>query len=194
MDHEPANRRSFLAWATTGLGAIFTAILGAPMLAFVSDPRNRIGPAGDFRVVDGISLNDPADLPVGQPRQGALRAVRRDAWTLHPDDVVGRVWIIRKKAIPADFTGTDPTLFDIFTTICPHLGCSVNLGDAAFACPCHGATFTLNGNRANIHNPAQRGMDALEWKIEADPSDPTRKLLLVKYLNFKSSIADKVVV
>jgi Rieske Fe-S protein len=150
-----------LAWATAGLGAIFTAILGAPVLAYVIDPRNRQGAPGDFRVVDGISLNEPADLPEGQPRQGVLRAVRRDAWTLHPNDVIGRVWIIRKKAIPADFTGTDPSLLEVFTTICPHLGCSVNLSDAGFACPCHGATFKFDGSRANIHNPAQRGMDAL---------------------------------
>jgi Rieske Fe-S protein len=194
MDHQPANRRSFLAWAVTGLGAIFTAILGAPVVAYVIDPRNRQGNPGDFRAVDGITLSDPADLPEGHPRQGVLRDVRRDAWTLHPNDVIGRVWIVRKKAIPSDFTGTDPSLLEVFTTICPHLGCSVNLSDAGFACPCHGATFKFDGSRANIHNPAQRGMDALEWKIEADAGDPSRKVLLVKYLNFKSSIAEKVVV
>jgi Rieske Fe-S protein len=82
----------------------------------------------------------------------------------------------------------------VFTTTCPHLGCSVNLGNGGFACPCHGAEFNLDGARANDeHNPAQRGMDALEWKIEADPANPSRKLLLVKYLNFKASIQEKEV-
>jgi menaquinol-cytochrome c reductase iron-sulfur subunit len=192
MEHQPANRRSFLAWAVTGLGAIFTAILGAPVVAFVIDPRNHQGARGDFRVVD---MGPLAELKKDTPVQGALRDIRRDAWTLHPNDVIGRVWIVLKKDRPEVFPdGTDPSLLDVFTTICPHLGCSVNLSDASFACPCHGATFTLDGSRANIHNPAQRGMDALEWKIEADPNNPAQKVLLVKYLNYKSSIAAKVVV
>jgi Rieske Fe-S protein len=193
MGHDPADRRSFLAWAVFGLGAVFTAILGAPVALYLIDPRNRQGAPGDFRAVDGVR---PADLRPNQAVQGALRSVRRDAWTLHPNDVIGRVWVVAKRDIPADFVGTNPDLLEVFTTICPHLGCSVNLNaepPAGFACPCHGATFTLDGRRADpATNPAQRGLDALEWRIDRDPADPARRVLLVKYQSFKSSEAEKI--
>jgi Rieske Fe-S protein len=194
MDHDPADRRSFLAWAVTGLGAVFTAVFGAPVVAFLIDPRNREGAPGDFRVVDGVTLGE---LQKDRPVQGVLRAVRRDAWTLHPNDVLGRVWIILKQdAVPADFTGTDPGLLGVFTTICPHLGCSVNLNaDAAtgFTCPCHAAQFNLDGTRKPLHNPARRGMDSLEWRIEADPNNPETKVLWVEFLNFTPSVVEKKV-
>jgi menaquinol-cytochrome c reductase iron-sulfur subunit len=204
IDHEPP-RRSFLAWATAGLGALFAAILGAPAVAYVIDPRNRPSAGGDFRAVSGVDLTA---LEPNRPVQGVIRSVRRDAWTLHPNDVIGRVWIILKRPINdpvgepaggpqrARLPVNDPTLLDVFTTICTHLGCSVNLnGDQAanpgFTCPCHAAQFALDG--AKKSGPQGRGLDALEWKIEPDPANSDRQLLLVKYQNFKSSVAEKVV-
>jgi Rieske Fe-S protein len=198
MNHEPTERRSFLAFATAGLGALFTVFLGAPIAAYVTDPRHRKGAAGDFRMVEGLLLSE---LEPNRPTQGVLSDVRHDAWTLHPNDVVGRVWVILKKPRPADFpTGTDESLLGVFTTICPHLGCSVNLNqdqqaNPGFTCPCHSAQFDVSGTRkAPDHNPAARDMDALEWKIDVDPANPERKMLFVKYQNFKASIADKQVV
>ena|SRR5438105_4109176 len=198
MNHDPAPRRSFLAWAAAGLGALFAVFLGAPIAAFVADPRNRKGPTSDFRVVDGLLLDS---LEKHRPTQGVLRDIRHDAWTLHPNDVVGRVWVILKKEKPAEFpTGTDETLLDVFTTICPHLGCSVNLNqdqqnNAGFTCPCHSAQYDLAGSRkVPANNPAPRDMDALEWRIDVDPANPERRVLFVKYLSFKSSIPEKKVV
>ena len=193
MNHPSSERRSFLAWAVTGLGAVFTAILGAPVIAYVIDPRHRKGSGGAFRVVDGIALDI---LRKDVPTQGVLRAVRRDGWTLHPNDVVGRVWVILKAdRVPNRPVANDPHVLEVFTTICPHLGCSVNLNaDPAtgFTCPCHGAEFDVDGDRkAPQSNPAARNLDALEWKLEADPADPERAVLLVKYENFKSSISTK---
>ncbi len=70
MGHDATDRRSFLAWAVTGLGAIFTAVLGAPVIAYVIDPRHRQSAGGTFRVVDMIPLTDlRPDVPV----QGVLR-------------------------------------------------------------------------------------------------------------------------
>src|SRR5947209_18770333 len=94
MGHDATDRRSFLAWAVTGLGAILSAVLGVPAIAYLIDPRNRQGAGGSFRAVEMIPLTD---LQQDRPVQGVLRAVRRDAWTLHPNDVVGRVWIVLKK-------------------------------------------------------------------------------------------------
>ena len=108
--------------------------------------------------------------------------MRADGWTLHPNDVVGRVWVVRADQATGGFR--------VFTTICPHLGCSVNLAGSHFACPCHNAAVRAHaGEYAPGHeNPAQRGMDELEW--QRDPTDPER--LLVRYQNFKASESAKI--
>src|SRR5438309_4969730 len=160
----PPNRRSLLKWATHGLGALFGAVLGIPAIAYVIDARNRPAPDSDFRTVARLS-----ELHKGVPHQVVIRDVRRDAWTLHPSDVIGRVWLLRREGDKVD----------AFTTICPHLGCSVNFESTAknFVCPCHGGTFDLQGKRVQrpeFTNPAPRGMDALAVQINEDP-DPAHQ-------------------
>lgn len=201
MEHEN-DRRSFLGWATCGLGAIFSAIIGVPIVCYAIDPRHRKGPKSNLKLVEGVKLDD---LPKNEPRQGVLRDVRVDGWTLYPNDVIGRVWVVRigerpenlsteekVKAFNASTAAVKEAYVLVFTTICPHLGCSVNSvgGDAGFACPCHDATFELNGKRAvEATNPAKRGMDTLEWQI--DEKDPDFNRIKVKYENFTTSIAEK---
>jgi Rieske Fe-S protein len=164
-------RRSFLRWATHGLGALFGVLLGVPALAFLIDARNRKAPEGAYRTVARLK-----DLQKDVPFQVVLRDVRWDAWTLHPSDVIGRVWLIRR----------DNDKVEAFTTICPHLGCSVNFEDKSqlFICPCHGGTFNLAGERVerpDFNNPAPRGMDHLECR--RDPNDP--ESVQVHYQNFR---------
>ena len=188
------DRRSFLGWATVGLGAIFSAIFGAPIVAYILDPRHRTGPRSDFKLVEGVKLDE---LAVGTPpKQGTVRDTRTDGWTLYPNDVIGRVWVVQigaRPANPATATAEAKAAYlVVFTTICPHLGCSVNLNSAGngFACPCHSATFHVaNGDRATDANPAKRGMDTLEW--EFDDSDPDHNRIKVKYQNFVTSIEEK---
>src|SRR5207244_2924975 len=164
------NRRRLLKRAVHGLGARFGAVLGIPALAYLIDARNRPAPDNDFKTVARLS-----DLPVGKPQQVVIRDIRRDAWTLHPNDVVGRVWLVRR----------DGSQVEAFTTICPHLGCSVNFEEKQklFICPCHGGTFDVAGQRVEkpgAANPAPRGMDRLE--CQPDPANP--ELIQVKYQNF----------
>src|SRR4051812_19723318 len=152
--NNPSDRRSFMGWATVGLSAVFGAVLGAPVLAYLADPLRRQSEGGTMRAVDlSVPLNE---LTPGRPVQGVIRAVRRDGWTLHPNDVIGRVWVVAKVPGGSLKSGTNPSELEVFTTICPHLGCSVNLNTAGngFACPCHNATFTLDGDRSGAQNPA----------------------------------------
>lgn len=178
------DRRSWLRWATHGLCAIFAAVLGAPAVLYLLDPRNRKAEPSDLRLVDGVRLDD--QRLAGQnplPVQGVIRAVRVDGWTLHPNDVLGRVWVVKD---PEAVDG-----FRVFTTICPHLGCSVNLVEGCFACPCHNARFQYVGERINPHaNPALRGMDELEWQRD----DIDRERILVRYENFRPATAEKKVI
>jgi Rieske Fe-S protein len=183
-------RRSFLKWATHGLSALFAAILGIPAIAYLIDARNRAAKTSDFQTVGRLS-----DLKPDEPKQVVLHDVRRDAWTLHPNDVVGRVWLVRR----AD------DRVDAFTTICPHLGCSINYEEKAhrFICPCHNGTFELSGERVSeaklgAANPPPRDIDKLEVKLTPDPS---RKLeggkpdaiIAVKYANYYQGRPEKEV-
>lgn len=198
---EPAHRRSFLGFLTLGLGAIFSAVLGVPITCYVLDPRHRKGAKGDMKLVDGVRL---LDLDKEKPAQGVVRDTRLDGWTLYPNDVLGRVWVVRKGERPANLITKDDAVnfnkdadkkkayLDVFTTICPHLGCAVNLNGAGngFACPCHAATFNLDGLRANAANPAQRGMDLLAWEIDID--DPELNRIKVTYKRYGANNAKKI--
>lgn len=172
-------RRTFLEWLIVGLGAIVAVVLGAPAVAYILDPRNRTAPTNDFKDVARLS-----ELPIGEPREFVIRETVRDAWTLNPDQIVGRVFLIRR----------DEQRVDAFTTVCPHLGCAVNFTGTtegiAFLCPCHGGKFDIQGNRAEPHsNPAPRGMDSLP--VQRKPNNPD--IIQVQYKNFIQNIADKTV-
>jgi Rieske Fe-S protein len=186
------DRRSFLSFAIFGLGAIFSAVIGVPIVCYALDPRHRKGADGGLKPVEGIKLDE---LALDRPEQGVIRDVRVDGWTLYPNDVIGRVWVVQVGARPANVENLQQAQKDayllVFTTICPHLGCSVNLDSAGtgFACPCHSATFDKKGDRATAANPALRGMDTLEWDF--DETDPDRNRIKVKYENFVTSIREK---
>ena len=205
MEHE-TNRRSFLGFLTVGLTAIFSVILGVPIVSYVIDPRHRKAAKSNFKLVDGAKLDE---LAMNKPQQGVIRDTRHDGWTLYPSDVVGRVWVVLVGARPAGLNNMDDAAVEtfnkndtakkaylhVFTTICPHLGCSVNLDAAgiAFLCPCHGAAFTPAGTRvAPANNPAARDMDTLEWEI--DPADPERTRIRVKYESYRATLAEKKLV
>ena len=191
---EPPSRRTILDWAVHGIGAIFTVIFGAPAIAYLIDPRNRPSPPGDFRPVAGVKLSEVGEAPV----QGAIRNVRRDAWTLYPNDVIGRVWIHRVRP------GTAKECFQVFSTVCPHLGCSINSNadqaeNPGFTCPCHNGQFRANGERRphdpGYENPAPRDMDSLDFDVARDPANPdanNRDLLLVKYQVFEATAPVKI--
>src|SRR5262249_28544310 len=103
-------RRSFLTWATHGLAALFGAFLSIPCVAYLIDARNRPAREGDFKKVARLQ-----DLVIDQPKEVVIRETRQDAWTLHPDEVIGRVWIVCK-----DKTKGQEKV-EVFTSICPHL-------------------------------------------------------------------------
>lgn len=173
-------RRTLLKWATAGLSGLFGALLGVPAIAYLTDARKRQAADQDYKTVARFS-----ELRVDEPTQVVIRDMRTDAWTLHPDEVVGRVWLVRRQGDQVD----------AFTTICPHLGCSINFEEKAkrFLCPCHNGTFALSGERVDekelgAANPVPRGMDKLE--IRRDPTNPD--LIQVKYQNFMQGRHDKV--
>jgi len=199
VDNGPENRRSFLSFLIFGIGAIFSAILGVPIVFYFVDPRHRKGPPNDMKAADGVKLDD---LVLNTPVQGVVRSRRMDGWTLYPNDVIGRVWVVllpggvrpeRNRAAVEAFNrdlAKKRAFLVVFTTTCPHLGCSINTGGPGFTCPCHAATFTLSGTRAAAGNPAQRGMDILAWEIDED--DPEFNRIKVIYKKYEANNAKKI--
>lgn len=179
VEAPPPERRRFLKLCTHGLGAFWAALFGVPIAAFLIDARNRPARDRDFKTVARFN-----DLKPGVPSQAVVRDVRRDAWTLHPNDVIGRVWLIRR----------DGDTVEAYTTICPHLGCSINYEENSkqFICPCHMGTWDgqcklVPSAELGRENAAPRDMDSLE--VRRDPAD--RDLIQVKYQRFENGVHDK---
>src|SRR5262249_23959197 len=145
-------------------------------VCYLIDPRNRAAGESGLRTVARLS-----NLRVGEPYAAVVRATRTDAWTLYPDDVIGRVWLVRQ---PDDSVKA-------FTQICPHLGCPIGHQGDRFVCPCHQASFDDTGARitTGARNPAPRNMDELECEVVGTRPDAEVK---VKYLNFIQGKAEKV--
>jgi quinol---cytochrome c reductase iron-sulfur subunit, bacillus type len=164
------------------LGGLWAAMLGVPAVGYLIDPRNRPVAAGAFRPVARFG-----ELKENVPRAAVIRDIRRDAWTLHPDDVLGRVWLIWRGKQKDDGT----PIVEAYTNICPHLGGPINFEEKSqcFVCPLHGATFRLNCQRVSDEelghtNPAPRGMDSLEVELEPAPDNDGEFIIKVKYENF----------
>jgi menaquinol-cytochrome c reductase iron-sulfur subunit len=183
-------RRSLLKLGTNLMGVCFAGALGVPAVGYLIDPRNRPAAKGEFRGVTRFS-----ELVENVPASVAIRDTRHDAWTLHPNDVLGRVWLIYRGE--RDDAGV-PRI-EAYTAICPHLGGSINFDKAKqqFVCPLHGATFDAACKRVSAgelgrENPAPRDMDSLEIEVLPDPATPGDYLIRVKYENFIQGREEKV--
>jgi len=73
---------------------------------------------------------------------------------------------------------------NVFSGVCPHLGCSVNTRADKFICACHGSEWNVEG--ATLAGPTPRGLDTLEYRVEDNK-------LKVKYQDFKQGLTSKEV-
>jgi menaquinol-cytochrome c reductase iron-sulfur subunit len=165
------NRRSFLG-ALLGVGSIFVgALLSVPLIRFALFPLLRRTTELKSSPVGALSEFSPLTEPVMR--------------TIQIEQVDGWRKAISEKAvyITKDHQGQ----FRVLTSVCPHLGCTVPWSKEKnqFVCPCHGATFTLDGSR--ISGPSQRGMDTLETSVQDGQ-------LLVRFQYFRQLVPDKEVI
>jgi len=70
-----------------------------------------------------------------------------------PEDVLARDG---KTFMPSQkvFIQTDSGKVRVQTAVCTHLGCTVNMVETGYLCPCHGSTYDRVGR--NISGPAPR--------------------------------------
>lgn len=186
-------RRTLLKWASGCLGCLCASVVGIPGVSFVLQALRKSRSEGE-RVRRVARLKD---LPVGKPVAVPIVGAREDAWTVHPDEVLGRVWLVRKKS-DAKEGAEAATEVMAFSATCPHLGCAVqhDAKESRFICPCHRAIFGLDGERITAakgvqKNPSPRAMDLLESRLVTDES--TQEVWVeVTYQKFEQGLTKKV--
>lgn len=187
MSHDPEDsvpegqepetpRRKFLKTASVALQGAIAVSVAVPVLGTLAFPLE-----GEIvKKPSGWSpLGPTARFPVGEPVKINILGDYTDAWVRRVGVSVGAAWIVRRE---------DDT-FDVFSTVCPHLGCGIQWRESntQFHCPCHGSHFSKDGAREEIggsQNPAPRGMDPLEWRVEDGQ-------LLVKYARYRTGVTDR---
>lgn len=171
MEHheniEAPQRRSFLGvvsgFIAAGIGAVLTATIGRyalePALSAAAD---------DTKWTDIGALTDIAE---GKLVKKNVTVAQDAGWGRFESQ--RSVWVVRKGES-----------VQIFSAVCPHLGCSVNTQAEKFVCACHGSYWDANGKRTE--GPTPRDLDTLEHRVEGGK-------LQVRYQNFRQGIAAKEV-
>jgi Rieske Fe-S protein len=176
------DRRGFVAIAAGAVGAIVAAVPVLAGLRVFADPLTRTPKkkaTEDVTTEDGkIRVTTLDAIPqVGKVYRFAVILTREDKWNLYPPGPVGAVFLRRTN-------GEKPPV--AFTSVCPHLGCSVDIKGDTFKCPCHNSTWTIDGVRINPEScPSPRDLDELEVEVRGND-------VFVGYKRFRGGIEEKV--
>lgn len=76
----------------------------------------------------------PSVFPIGRPGE----ILSRD----------GKIFYAKQKVFIESKSGK----VRVQTAVCTHLGCTVNMSDTGYKCPCHGSVYDLHGR--NVSGPA----------------------------------------
>ena len=173
-------RRTFIGRLTLALGGVLTAAISAGPIGMLLHPvlKRQSGSEADA----WSAVASAASFPVGgAPKRVVLKEDRQDAWLRQPGVPVGSILVQRES----------DEAFKVFSAVCPHLGCAVGYQAAnkRFLCPCHTSSFTLAGellpHADGSPNPAPRGLDPLEWRVQAGQ-------LQVRWVNYKTGTPERV--
>jgi Rieske Fe-S protein len=202
---EEQSRRQFLAKATVAIGAVTGLVLAVPLLTSLV-PESLASPAKRARGVwADLPENDIAALSLkpGDPVKIDFRFPFVDGY-LPPATEQRSVWGIKltPKAEQA-FKAKRPDLFApsgaavdyapvtmsfvMFSSVCPHLGCSYEWQPEAnlFICPCHGSEFDSEG--AKVAGPAPRGLDPLPLREQNGRAQIT-------WIKYQADVPDRLIV
>lgn len=166
------SRRSFFG-ALLGVGGVaMSALLAAPVLRYVLYPLYSKSALSKWSKIGLVDSLPPAGSP---PAKMEITFRRLDGWR---ETVTTESVYVERKA--------DGTI-RVFSSICPHLGCTVqwNTSRNDFLCPCHGSVFNREGK--HVAGPARRGMDPL-------PTDQKEGDLLVHFEFFREDVPYRDVV
>lgn len=180
------NRREILEWLSRGIATTIAAVVALPGVRFLSGSAPSVtASASDFRRVKRL-----VDLPIDRPVMIPIIGRKRDAWVQSEEEIVGRVWLVRRNPASTAETSDEPVV-RAFNSVCPHMGCQIQAqaSSRGFVCPCHRASFGLDGQKQTDaisleRNHAPRGMDGLECQIVRDAATGD-EWVEVKYESFE---------
>jgi menaquinol-cytochrome c reductase iron-sulfur subunit len=165
-------RRHFLkVVGIGGLGAGLATAVGAPAVAYVAHPLAHETVTGGDEFLPAGALTD---FKPGTPVKVDLFADRRDAWNRLVGVKVGSAWVIHEDG-----------KLRAYSTVCPHLGCAIDIEGDRFKCPCHRSAFSLKGEVEG--GPSPRSLDELEVKVEDGA-------VAIRYQRFRQGVAQKELV
>jgi len=147
----PVNRRAFLSSVTVAIGAIITAGLGIPAVAYV------VGPAlQQAKDEEWIPVGSTSKVELGTPTLFKAKVERQTGWITDEEEL--SVYLLTED-------GRD---YVAMSNICTHLGCRVRWIDDQdqFFCPCHNAIFGKDGSV--VEGPPPRALDRFDVKVEDD--------------------------
>ena len=171
----PVGRREFCKQMCAAcIGGVITAV---PVIAGVTVFLDPLWQQSTSRGAIWVTNLDalPSD---GLPRKFPVLASRVDAWNKFSQVPIGAVYLRRPNA-------SDVQALNV---VCPHAGCFVDFfpDRMLFQCPCHKATYTLDGKIATPNSPAPRPMDSLAVELR------NGKEVWVKFQNYQAGHAEKI--
>ena len=188
------NRRYLLAWISRGLATGVAAVIGLPGVQYLLGVASS-GATSESKYARLMRLKD---LTPGRATLVPVMGQKQDAWVRHDQQVVGRVWLVRKSGSGTD-PGGDAVPVVAMSSVCPHMGCQIQSlsGRGGFQCPCHRATFSIEGDRepdprTKERNHAPRDMDDLECRVVQEKVTG-EWWVEVKYQNFETGLEHRVV-
>jgi len=184
-DDEVKHTRREALVAGSCAGVIGAGVMAGP-IGMALDPLLRGHDGGGSSGVEGAEgaayeLGKVSQFKVGDaPKRLILKRDMKDAWLVRKGVPFGAVLVQR----------TTQTAFNVFSAVCPHLGCSVSPSKdgKGYHCPCHQSFFALDGaiktGPSGRKCPSPRALDPLPWVVE-------RERLVVTWKRFKIGIPER---
>jgi len=160
------DRRSLLGVLSGLIGLGITSLLGVTFGRYTIVPALAAATVSDW--VDVVRLDS---IPEGKPKKQTILVTQNAGWGRFTSEQA--VWLLRKG-----------DQVQVFSSVCPHLGCTISESSNGFGCVCHNSAWTREGQTSG--GPTPRGMDSLEHKVEDG-------ILKVKFQSFKQGVPEKVV-
>jgi menaquinol-cytochrome c reductase iron-sulfur subunit len=146
---EKISRKDFLSIASVAIGGVIGAAIGIPAVSYVLSPALK-----DEEAIDLIPLGSASKVEIGLPTLFKAKIQHKAGWIDNEQEVSFYVYTENNRDYIA------------ISNVCTHLGCRVRWveDDETFACPCHNASFSKEGEV--ISGPPPRALDRFQVVVE----------------------------